>query len=193
MANKSSKGGEFEREFSKIFSKYVSNGKRTDIFWRTAQSGGRATQRAKQNLKTEGAYGDITCLDSTYSFVTEACCFELKRGYNNTNFQDMVDGTKKEPELKKFWTQCERDRELGGRLFSIVVTKRDRKKPIITIPRKLHYLISHKIGLCLYNRIDISYKGMSTTSIPLEEFLENVPASSFLRILKEQLRKQKER
>lgn len=185
---KQSKGGAFEREFSKLLSLYVTEGTRTDVFWRSSQSGGRATQRAKQNLTTAGSYGDITCLDSDFAFITETCCFELKRGYNGTNIQELIDGNKKEPELLQFWKQCERDRILGDRLFSIVVFKRDRKRAIITIPRKLHYLIAKDIGSRLYNRIDISFGEMLVTSIPLEEFMERVPSSVFLKILKMQQR-----
>ena len=44
---KSQKGGAWEREFSKYLSLWITEGERDDVFWRSSQSGGRATQRAK--------------------------------------------------------------------------------------------------------------------------------------------------
>lgn len=184
---KSQKGGEFEREFSKLFSLYVTEGKRTDVFWRSSQSGGRATVRAKSGQKTEGSYGDITCLDGDFAYVTQALCFELKRGYNGSSIQDLVDSAKKEPEFIAFWKQCERDKTVGGRLFCFVVVKRDRKKTVLLIDRSFQNKISQKVGARLYNRIDIDFQGLRLSMITLQDFLDAVPAYAFLEILQDSL------
>lgn len=185
MANKSSKGGEFERDFSKKFSKYITGGERDDLFWRSSQSGGRATMRAKKGKTTAGSYGDITAIDADYAYITETICFELKKGYNGTNLQDLLDSTKKEPEYIAFWNQCYRDAVLGQRPVCCVVAKRDRKKAVIILPRSFHIKLTVQVGKPLYNRLDINYNGLRLTITPLDDFFENVPASDFISVVQE--------
>jgi hypothetical protein len=181
----SGKGGEFEREFSKLFSDYLTGGARNDVFWRSSQSGGRATTRAKTGLKTAGSYGDITCLDASFAFITRVLCFELKRGYNTVGVLDLLDGKKAEPEIIAFWKQCSRDAELGGIMFPFVVLRRDFRNAVIIIPRKLHNLFSRKVGSRKYNRIDIDYDALRITVIKLDDFLSGIPIRAFLGVIQD--------
>lgn len=52
------KGSKFERQICKALSLWVSNGEKTDVFWRSAMSGGRATVHARKGTKIRQA-GDI--------------------------------------------------------------------------------------------------------------------------------------
>lgn len=55
----SSKGGQFERDICKALSLWVSGGKRTDIFWRTALSGGRAKILLRAGKEGGAQAGDV--------------------------------------------------------------------------------------------------------------------------------------
>lgn len=52
------KGSAFERDICKQLSKWVTHGKRADVFWRTAMSGGRSTVAQKKG-KVVRQSGDI--------------------------------------------------------------------------------------------------------------------------------------
>lgn len=52
------KGGAFEREICKLFSLWVSGGKSSDIFWRSAMSGGRATVHHRRGVSVRQS-GDM--------------------------------------------------------------------------------------------------------------------------------------
>lgn len=179
-----SKGSEFERSIAKTLSLWISNDKQDDILWRSTTSGARATSRSKQGKQTVNSYGDLCVLDSRYSFLCEAACFELKKGYAGTGILDILDGSKKEPDLIKFWNQCEKDRIAGNRKYSIVISKRDRKQTIITLSRILHNKILKRIGPGLYNRVVIKYQNHNLVVIKFQDFLDNVPAQLFLDIMK---------
>lgn len=73
------KGSEFERYCCKRFSRWVSNGARDDLFWRTASSGGRATFqfRTKGELSVAQA-GDMGSIAAAGHPLVERCVFEFK-------------------------------------------------------------------------------------------------------------------
>jgi len=75
------KGSSFERTICRELSKWWSFGQRDDIFWRTAGSGGMATNRGKQGLRTFGQAGDIQATDPAGQPLLSMFSFELKRGY----------------------------------------------------------------------------------------------------------------
>lgn len=58
------KGGAWERKVCVALSLWISGGKRDDIFWRSATSGGRATARLKRGKRTEVACGDVSAVHS---------------------------------------------------------------------------------------------------------------------------------
>lgn len=68
----SPKGGAFERVVCKRLSLWVSNGTSTDLFWRSAMSGGRATVQYKRGIVNVRQSGDICAIDPRgYQFVEE--------------------------------------------------------------------------------------------------------------------------
>lgn len=86
----SAKGGAFEREISKKLSLWWSEGKRDDIFWRSSQSGGRATFRGKKGKDTFGSHGDIAALDPIGAPLIKLFCFELKTGKSHGAPEDLI-------------------------------------------------------------------------------------------------------
>ena len=135
----SSKGSSFEREICKQLSLWWSEGNRDDIFWRTAGSGGRATNRARQGKETSGAYGDLTFIDPSGADLLKVCCFELKRGYGQWCVLDLIDRrTDAKPCIAaKFWKQAKRSAEDAHVPHSIVIFRRDQKVPAVMIGKRL--------------------------------------------------------
>ena len=76
--NGKQKGSEFERYICKTLSGWASYGKRDDLYWRSAMSGGRATVQFKKNIKNTSQVADISCIDSAGEFLTDLCCIECK-------------------------------------------------------------------------------------------------------------------
>ncbi len=75
------KGSNFEREISKELSLWASDNQTDAIFWRSEQSGGRATIRAKHGLKTPNSAGDIAFIDPIGKPLLDVFVLELKKGY----------------------------------------------------------------------------------------------------------------
>lgn len=77
------KGSGYERNICKKLSLWWSNEKKDDIFWRTSQSGGRATQRMKSGCTTENSSGDACYLDAVGKPLVDLVCIEMKKGYTS--------------------------------------------------------------------------------------------------------------
>lgn len=85
------KGGQFERDVSRELSEWWTHGTRDDIYWRTSQSGGRATTRRKKGKSTKNQCGDITATDPIGLPLVQLMTIELKRGYPKSNIGDVFD------------------------------------------------------------------------------------------------------
>lgn len=73
-----SKGSAFERQVCVALSRWVSDGKREDIFWRSAMSGGRATVRGKRGKNTNSQLGDISSVAPEGHALTARFVIECK-------------------------------------------------------------------------------------------------------------------
>lgn len=134
------KGSQFERDMCRLFSRWVSGGDRDDLFWRTSQSGGRATACSRRGaaLKSKGFYGDMSLADAdhpTAKLFTDNVSVEFKRGYNRASIQDIIDLPAKAATrtMEYFLEQAARDAEASGRLW-MLVWKRDSRDPIVVLP-----------------------------------------------------------
>ena len=72
------KGGEFERYCCKRLSLWVTKGKRDDVFWRSAMSGGRATLQLRQEIVNMAQSGDMTAIAPEGYELCSLCLFEYK-------------------------------------------------------------------------------------------------------------------
>lgn len=72
------KGSAFEREVCKQLSRWVSHGKREDLFWRSAMSGGRATVAGRRGTTLASQAGDISSVDKAGHVLTNEFYFETK-------------------------------------------------------------------------------------------------------------------
>lgn len=148
----SAKGATFERFICKELSKWWTEGKRDDVFWRTAGSGGRATNRAKTGKTTAGAYGDITALDPIGEPLLKLFCFELKCGYGGWDVLDLIDKGKnmKHSKLQEFWQQASESAQQAHAHYPVVIAKRNQKQPVIVFPIEFREAVTIYHGPFLY-------------------------------------------
>lgn len=148
------KGSSFERIICKGFSKWWTRGKRDDIFWRTANSGGRAKSRSKLNKGTFGQYGDIQATDPIGQPFLNTVVVELKIGYKKWSFLDILDkkDTSADQTFEKFFEQVNEDKTNARVPYYMIITKRDQRVPIVTFPRLLYNEIED-----IYGRIKYEY------------------------------------
>jgi hypothetical protein len=138
MANRG-KGSSYEREMSRAFSEWWTDGKRDDVFWRASQSGGRATMRGRKGKRTFGHYGDLTACDPIGQPLMQACTIELKRGYKHNTFADLLDRTvaNGQQEWEKFVEQAEISHKLAGSFSWMLIQRRDKRSSVVFMPRDL--------------------------------------------------------
>lgn len=105
------KGAQFEREICQALSGWLTKGKRRDLFWRSAMSGGRATVAHRKGVKLTTQGGDISAIDPDGAVLTDRFCIELKF-YKDLDFQAFLMGRGK---LQRFWEQATRDAERYGK------------------------------------------------------------------------------
>ena len=131
------KGSEFEREICKELSRWWTGGKRDDVFWRTAMSGGRATVRSRQGKTTAGSYGDITAIDPVGFPFLKAFAMELKRGYNKATIHEIMDAPSKAAEqtIITWIKQVEASRVQSNARWWMIIHRRDRRVPMVYLPR----------------------------------------------------------
>jgi len=140
MTKGKTKGTSFERDICKQLSLWWSNGKTDDIFWRTASSGGRATQRSKQKASTFGQYGDVQATDPQGQPLIDLCTIEIKVGYSRQTIFDLVDKlpTETQQTYKKFIQQAKQDNANSDSHYWILITKRRYKETLIIMPTNLY-------------------------------------------------------
>jgi|688.fasta_scaffold00823_50 hypothetical protein len=125
------KGSAFEREFAKKLSLWWSEGKADDWFWRVGGSGGRATNRAKQGKSTSNGCGDIGAQCHEAQRLLNVVTFELKRGYNSTTIQDVLDKPNGPNQMRDFIEQAKRSASTAGTPYWILVLKRDKREELV--------------------------------------------------------------
>ena len=137
------KGSSFERMICKQFSLWWSGGQRDDIFWRSCQSGGRATERAKKGKTTFGSYGDITAVDPIGGPLIKAFTIELKRGRSHGNPWELVDSVKSKVvrPFEKALNQAIASHQAAGSVAWMLICRPDRKVAMIYLPWGIHKLL----------------------------------------------------
>lgn len=133
------KGSSYEREVCGLLSQWWSGGTRTDIFWRSSNSGGRATVRNKAGKSTSGSYGDVAAIDADGVPLIKCLTIELKRGYSGSSFSDLVDQLDhtKAKEVENFIEQASRSAQQAKSRSWVLIHRRDKKKAVAIFPSKL--------------------------------------------------------
>ncbi len=169
-----SKGNAYERKICEILSHWWSGGTRSDLFWRTSNSGGRATTRAKKNKQTSNAHSDIAANDPSAQPLIDFITFEIKRGYNRFTIQDLLDKPLKSAEQKyeEWFRKAQVSAKLAGTPHWMVIVQRDRREALAIFSVYLEktldiYETEKRIKVEVVGKFDV-------VCIPLREFLEIV-------------------
>jgi len=183
------KGPEFERDICHQLSMWWSEGQRDDIFWRTANSGGRAIQR--KGKSTFGQYGDVQATDPLGQALIDLCTIELKRGYNNASLSDLLDKpTNTQSLYKRFIAQAIENSQKAKTFFWMLIVKRDRRLPLVILPYGLWKAIKGnqtKILFCPGAIIRFGKKPQNHCFIfvvSLDQFFKNVSYKNIIQILR---------
>jgi len=156
------KGGDFEREVSKTFTKWLTGLEKPYKYWRMPGSGGLATIHEECSTLS----GDIRALSSDAEFLTDCFSIECKTGYPGTSFWQHFKNIKTF-HIKAFWQQCLNDAYKGG------------KRPMLIYRKKGKQII---LGICKPDKIimeTLSDLLAATPSITMRFGLEEMPEITF--------------
>src|SRR5215475_8637610 len=96
------KGSRNERRLCRELSLLVSNGKRDDLLWRSAMSGGTATAARKRgNLKGNQA-GDVSSIDASSHWLVKEWYIEAKHYHDLQIIRSML---LRRGKLYRFWVK----------------------------------------------------------------------------------------
>ena len=130
------KGSEFEREMCKKISLWWTHGQRDDVFWRSQNSGGRATVRGRKGQDTHGQAGDIAAVHPCGEPLLQTFAVELKRGYKTADPYRILDGPpKQKAQIWEDWIgQVQDSQALSGAPYWLIINKRDRRSIMAAVP-----------------------------------------------------------
>lgn len=133
--NGKSKGGDFERVVCKTLSLWVSNGQDSNLFWRSATSGGRATvQRKSGNKASEYQASDISPVAPAAYILSDVFAIECK-AYKDIQLNQLV--FEEKSLLLDFWNQANRD-ALAANKKPMLIAKQNMRKPLLGIQIKCY-------------------------------------------------------
>jgi len=193
MTNRTSKGSAFERWFSEQLSLWWTKGlrlePRTDIFWRTSGSGGRASTRAKKKQRTSGQYGDVAAIDPIGQPLLSVMTIELKRGYNRKTIADLLDkpaGAAKQ-EYEEWIEKAEDSHKKAGSIGWAIVAKRDRREAIVLLPYSLAFdlnveLVGFNQRSHFHSKIILRFRSDYLFAMTLKDFFDFIPPDRFCRL-----------
>lgn len=141
MVQGNKKGSQFERQVCSSLSYWWAG--KDDVFWRSSQSGGRAKSRGRKGKDTHGQYGDVCAIDPIGAALIDFVTIELKRGYSSNTLYDAID--KSDARIDQKWEQWIRqsheDHLLSGTFGWWIISKRDRRQIMITMPAYVYNMV----------------------------------------------------
>ena len=178
----SRKGGQFERDICKQLSLWWTRNERDDVFWRTSQSGGRATTRRKKGMSTSDSSGDLQAQSTVGRAFTRHFLVEIKRGYSQKlspservgilPILDNLPTQKREPVLLEWWRKALKECIEDNRKWPMIIFKRDRSQTCIVISQALYRQLVKKNKLYKYDIIGIAVWDVEIYVLRFEEFLQ---------------------
>lgn len=124
------KGNAFEREVCRELSLWVTSGKRDDVLWRSAMSGGRATVHAKKGRDLGHVAGDICSVADEGRALLEVFLLECKF-YRDLNAARLLfDGTG--GRLHDFWLKTVEQARFYNKL-PMLIAKQNLFNPLIVV------------------------------------------------------------
>lgn len=131
MAAKSKhKGSAFERKVCVDLSRWVTEGAREDVFWRSAMSGGRATVGYRKGKDLRRQAGDICAVAPEGHELTDKFYIECKF-YRNLRLEQFV--VKHSGMLMNFWRMCVREAKKHDRI-PMLIAKQNNTPTLLILP-----------------------------------------------------------
>ena len=126
------KGASFERDVCKKLSLWVSDGKREDLYWRSAMSGGRATLGHRKGKDLRHQAGDICAVHPEGHKLTERFYIECKH-YRDLDLGGLLF---KKGKLFNFWVATEAEATKHERLPLLIAKQNNFKTLVLCEPEK---------------------------------------------------------
>lgn len=131
-------GPPFERKVAKQLSLWWTAGESDAVFWRTAGSGGRATNRAKRGKATKNQSGDICAIDPVGQPFMDVFALEIKKGYAKFTPFDSFDAIAKSAPMFDAWIEQAKRSMVGNCSISwMIIFQRNGRTPVVATPRKI--------------------------------------------------------
>lgn len=173
MSTGRTKGQSFERLVCKQLSLWISNGESDDHLWRTAASGGRATNRHTKGKSTKNAAGDICATTPEGAAFLKIFAVELKCGYSKFSLFDLLDKPAKavKQNHEKWCEQAEKSRQQSGSVYWMIISKRNKREPVVSMPFLAYqYLYDPSPTLYPTPMIHVAINNLKFVTILLESF-----------------------
>lgn len=200
MAGWGSKGSAFEREICKKLSLWWTGNARDDIYWRSSQSGGRATQRLKSGRSTFGSYGDIAFVDPIGEPLLRLFTIELKRGRSHGHPEDLMDCAKsdKQKPFESCLMQAYTAHQAAGSRAWMLICRRDCKIAMVYFPTFILVEMeqgqdivlgrSARYDLWIKTGVEDNCLRFRFVGVPLDRFLEYVTPGEIVSLCPDPLR-----
>lgn len=176
------KGNSFERDISKSLSLWWSNSERDDIFWRTQSSGGRATQRKKRGVTTNGQDGDISSTDPTSSLFTDKFVMECKR-YKSIKIWNII--SNKPCPFRDWWFKL-KEQATSVSKRPLLIMREDRQSILCAMDADLFSIIKCSMIMYTIAAVECSVLNDKVVLIHFEDLL-SLDAVKFMEIFNGEL------
>jgi hypothetical protein len=123
------KGGAFERLVCKDLSRWVTSGRREDVFWRSAMSGGRATTRLVKGKRSPHVSGDICAVHHDGNRFMDYFYVECKI-YRLLDLHRVAFGC--QGNLLSFWETTKQQASNNGKM-PMLIAKQNLYPPILVL------------------------------------------------------------
>jgi len=192
--NAKGKGNKFERDICKQLSLWWTNGENDAVFWRTASSGGRATQRGKKGKSTKNQHSDITANDPIGQSFVDLFVIECKKGYNKDSFADLFDCLSgSTPKYLKWIEGLRKSCKNSDSHYWLLIVKRDRRDTMCCFSERLCFGLAESGSEfdpfldCVNYTIKINNGDENTETLVfmrLADFLDSIAPDDIVNLLK---------
>lgn len=193
------KGAGYEREVCYSLSKWWTGSDDDCVFWRSSQSGGRATVRGRKGKKTSGHCGDVCATDPSADPLMKVVTIEVKRGYGKDSLFNILDRqpTRKNSGFEDWLVQAITAATRADSKYWMIIARRTQKRAMVFFPFKLWQRLMRYPGdnqepepcpfLTLHCPLKIGKKTKTIEFVGMlfDQFLEQIPAKWFRKIAKE--------